>query len=419
VYNENTRLHQRVQEKEVTIHDQMARKTTKTQSIPPSPKRKLQKMNKVDLDASQEKNPEDRAAARARQLDEVNRKLDQTRDMFHALFHANPIPTALTRLEDGALLNVNDEFLTYFGLRRKDVIGRSAAELNIGLDAQERAHLIKRARNEGTIRVYETETLHSSGEKRNIIMSLQFVNIDNMDALISVFVDITERVHAEKQIRELASELTAAEQAERHRIAQVLHDDLQQRIFAILMQLGFLKDAYEKNDLHAFAVDFPQLEMWLAEAIQVTRQLSVDLSPPVLQGESLAEAILWLTSQMQDQYGLEVNIKSDGKPGRLDKKVQVLVFYAVRELLFNIVKHSGTLKATVNFEHDDHHLRVTVMDQGKGFDCIKILNNPKLSHGLLIIRHRLNLLGCKLEVNSQTGKGTEAIIEAPYETMDS
>jgi signal transduction histidine kinase len=212
--------------------------------------------------------------------------------------------------------------------------------------------------------------------------------------------------------------LTATEQTERHRLSQILHDDLQQRIFAVQMQLSFLRDAYEKNDLQAFAVDFPQLEEWLAEAIQVTRKLSVDLSPPILHGEGLVEAVIWLAAQMEEQYGLKVDIKSAGRPSELDEKVRVLVFYALRELLFNIVKHAGVLEARIHFEHSDSRVLVTVKDHGVGFDAETVMNDPHIAHGLLIIRHRLNLLGCRMEVGSRRGNGTEVLIEVPYEKMD-
>lgn len=379
----------------------------------------VQHPDEVELNATLEQRVEERT----RELDEANQEIVHARDLFYTLFHANPIPTVLTRVEDDVFINVNDEFLNYFNFERDEIIGHSAQELGLeqGLWSAEQARekFVARIKKEGRIGSYETEIRGPSGETRNAVASVQYINLDNTEALITSFIDITDRVRAEQQIRTLASELTAAEQTERHRLAQILHDDLQQRLFAIQMQMSFLNDAYEKNDLQAFAIDFPQLEEWLAEAIQVTRQLSVDLSPPVLHGEGLVEAVLWLASQMHDQYGLEVNIKSDGRPVQLDEKMRVLVFYAVRELLFNVVKHAGTLQATVDFEHHDHHLRVTVRDQGKGFDNTEVLSNPKIAHGLLIARHRLNLLGCKMEVNSQPGKGTEVVIEVPYEKMDS
>ena len=378
-------------------------------------KRKLEEITRAHQEL------EERVQERTRELDEANQRIAQARDLFYALFHANPIPTALIRLADFVFLNVNVEFLNYFGFQREDVIGHSAGELNLGLGLRTTApeNLNAQTRKDGGVRSYETEITLSSGETRNIIVSVQNISLDDSEAFISTFIDITDRVRAEQQIRVLASELTATEQKERHRISQILHDDLQQRLFAVQMQISFLKEAYEKNELKTFAVDFPQWEAWLAEAIQVTRQLSVDLSPPILHGEGLVESIIWLASQMQEQYGLEVDINSKGKPIQLDEKVRVLVFYAVRELLFNTVKHAGTLKAEVDFEHEDHRLRVSVSDPGKGFDKTEVMSDPKITHGLLTIRHRLNLLGCSMDIRSQPGQGTEAVIEVPYGQLDS
>lgn len=363
---------------------------------------------------------EQRVDERTRELDEANQKIVQTRDLFHALFNANPVPTALTRAADDVFINVNVEFLKYFNFQRDQIIGHSAQEFGLRQrpEIQTREDFIADAKKEDRIGTYETEIKRPSGETRTILVSVQYINLDNTDALITAFIDITDRVDAERQIRQLASDLTTAEQAERHKLSQILHDDLQQRIFAIQMHLSFLREAYEKNDLQAFKVDFDQLEEWLSESIATTRRLSVDLSPPILHGEGLAEAILWLCSQMEDQYGLKVKISSIGTPVAIDEKLRVLLFYAVRELLFNVVKHAETLQADISLEHNDHHLRIMVSDSGTGFDAKTVLNDRKTSHGLLSIRHRLNLLGCTMEVESGSGDGTQVIIEAPYEQLD-
>ena len=358
---------------------------------------------------------EERVLERTQELDEANRNVAQARDLFDELFHINPIPTSFTRLEDGLFLDANEAYLDYFSIKREDLIGHTSQELSLPLDPSIRSQLVEQVQNEGILQNIELEITQPSGEKRTILASIQGSLIENGEALILAFIDITDRVRAEQQIRALASELTSAEQGERHRLAQILHDDLQQRMFAIQMQLSFLKDAYEKNDLQAFEIDFPQLEEWLAESIQVTRQLSVDLSPPILHGEGLVEATIWLASQMQEQYKLNVKIESEGKHAQLDEKVRVLAFYAIRELLFNVVKHSGTLEATVTFEDNNDYLNVIVSDGGKGFSSLEIMDSRNIGHGLSSLRHRLNLLGCTMEVKSQPGDGTAVIIEVPYE----
>jgi two-component system CheB/CheR fusion protein len=370
----------------------------------------------VELNATLEQ----RVLERTQELDEASQKIAQARDLFYALFETNPIPTVLIRQEDEVFLHANVEFLNYFQVQGNEVIGHNAAEfsLDLGLRTNVQDELRTQIQQENRVGNVEFEIKHPSGETRTILASLQVLRLEETNALITTFIDITERVRAEQQIRALAAELTAAEQTERHRLSQILHDDLQQRIFAVQLQLSFLKDAYEKNDLQAFQVDFPQLEEWLAESIKVTRQLSVDLSPPILHGEGLLEAVVWLASQMDEQYGLKIDIKSNGTSTELDEKIRILVFYAVRELLFNVVKHAGILKAAVTFEHNNDHLDVIVSDAGSGFSSQEVMNNTKIAHGLLTLRHRLSLLGCSMEVNSQPGKGTEAIIEVPYEKMD-
>ena len=110
-------------------------------------------------------------------------------------------------------------------------------------------------KSQGKVRNFETEIRNPSGEIRNILASVQYINLDNTEALIVTFIDITDRVHAERRNRMLASSLTKAEQAERHRISQVLHDDLQQRLFAVKSQLSFLSEPYKKNDIQGFQKD--------------------------------------------------------------------------------------------------------------------------------------------------------------------
>jgi signal transduction histidine kinase len=158
-----------------------------------------------------------------------------------------------------------------------------------------------------------------------------------------------------------------------------------------------------------------QIQSWVSDAINITRSLSIDLSPVILQGEGLSEAILWLASQMKDQYGLVVNLDIREDLHFQDAHIRVMLFQAVREALFNVVKHAGTLQTEVTLEKVDGRDRITISDAGRGFDKEKVLNDPTLAHGLLIVRDRLNLLGCQMEVRSQPGEGTHIIIEPPAE----
>ncbi|HUF00632.1 MAG TPA: chemotaxis protein CheB [Anaerolineales bacterium] len=355
---------------------------------------------------------EDHLQERERELDGANQMFNQTRELFEKLFDTNPIPTSITTLDEGVFVNVNDAYLKYYGLKYEDVIGHSSQELNLPIAQGLRSPLIERVKKDGSLRNIEMETKLHSGESRSILASIQTVLVDNKNALMLAFIDITERVRAEHVMRSASTGLRSSEQKERQRISQILHDELQQNIFAVKVQLSLLAQTLGKNDIQAARTDLQQLDEWLAESISITRQLSIDLSPPVLEGEGLAEALLWLAAQMQKQYGLNVTVEPNGVRADLRDDVRSVVFQCLRELLFNIVKHAGVDKAVVTFGYDHPgYVGITVSDDGKGFDPEAF--DRKGSSGLRRMRDRLFIVGANLKIESGHNQGTHITIEAP------
>ena len=159
--------------------------------------------------------------------------------------------------------------------------------------------------------------------------------------------------------------------------------------------------------------ELKQIQRWLSDAIGITRSLSVDLSPVILQGEGLAEAIIWLSAQMKDRHGLQVQIDAKDNLNQLDSHMRMLLFQTIRELLFNVVKHAGTSRAQIVLEQNDQRARITISDEGKGFDVTIVMSDPTTAHGLLVVQDRLSLMGCSMEITSEAGKGTQVIIETP------
>jgi PAS domain S-box-containing protein len=252
----------------------------------------------------------------------------------------------------------------------------------------------------------------SKGDRVPVQLSIYLLGEKRISGIAVLATDISERLQSEEKIRLLATELTRAEQDERHRISQVLHDDLQQRLFAVKAQLSFLKDINLSADTYR---ELDLIQASLSEAIAITRNLSIDLSPIVLQGEGLAEAMTWLSFRMKEQYGLQVELEVRDPLDQLDSHLRMLLFQSIRELLFNVVKHAGVSQAQVTLERVNGHPCITVSDDGKGFDADAVMGNPQSAHGLLIIQDRLNLLGCRMELISRTGEGTRIRIELPAE----
>src|SRR5262245_39661036 len=106
------------------------------------------------------------------------------------------------------------------------------------------------------------------------------------------------RNYSAAQLRQMASRLTMAEQEERRRVSQIFHDDLQQMLYGIQLKVEFVRDGLRSDERERLLAHAEEAVLWLQETITRTRQLTVDLSPPILQGEGLTEALHWLATQM-------------------------------------------------------------------------------------------------------------------------
>jgi PAS domain S-box-containing protein len=321
---------------------------------------------------------------------------------------------AVTLIPDGTIFYCNQRFCEMMQVKSEQLIGKQFDDM---LQPEQRAafnKMLDATGQEGTRKEFCLEG--PTGNCLPVQLSAYPLQTEGANGIAIIATDITERIQAEGKIRALVTELTNAEQVQQLRISQVLHDDLQQRLFAVRAQLSLVADAIEGNRISPKLISsIHQAQDWLSDAIKVTRDLSVDISPSILSSEGMAEAIRWLGSRMKTQHGLQVKVVTRVNFHNLPDHVRVAVFQAVRELLFNVVKHSGTLEATATLEELDGHARITIADQGNGFDSQAVLNDPQAVHGLTVIRDRLELMGGSMGVESTPGMGTSIRMEFPLE----
>jgi signal transduction histidine kinase/ActR/RegA family two-component response regulator len=206
----------------------------------------------------------------------------------------------------------------------------------------------------------------------------------------------------EARLRTLATQIKRVEHKERQRLAHLLHDRVQQLLVAAKMRVDFVSlelDEGPKGELQA-AVDV------LSDAIQATRDLSVQLTPPLLHDQGLPAALQWLLSRTRQQHGLTIHEKIE-EANPASEEMRELLFQAAQELLLNSVKHSGVKKVTVRLERQRDEYRLTVKDRGRGFDPVTG-REIRGSFGLFQIRQRLEALGGELRIESRPGAGVTA-----------
>jgi PAS domain S-box-containing protein len=226
--------------------------------------------------------------------------------------------------------------------------------------------------------------------------------------------EVTARQQAEGQLHQLASRLTMAEQEERRRLSQILHDDLQQLLYGIQIKLELINQDLEGGQQEETLAHAQEAAAWIEETITMTRRLTVDLSPPVLQGEGLTAALSWLVTQMADLHDLQVEVEAERAfLINNDEDMRVLLFQIIRELLFNVVKHAQTRRARVTLREEAGQLVIEVSDAGRGFKVEAATAKSEDGFGLFSIRERLGLFGGRLEIASKSGEGARVTLYIP------
>jgi PAS domain S-box-containing protein len=212
-----------------------------------------------------------------------------------------------------------------------------------------------------------------------------------------------------KQLQTLAVELIEAEERERRRVAELLHDDLQQMLAAARMQLEL---ACRRVPSESTLANVVQL---LEESIEKSRRLSYELSPAMLQHSGLFAALQWLVRQQGEKFGLHVELESNGDQQLESTPLKVFLFRAVQELLFNIVKHAKVKSARVVLSVSDSCISISVSDKGRGFNPLN-LDNHTLTEGLglLSLRERTRYIGGTLVIESIPGKGSCFTLTVPF-----
>ena len=246
---------------------------------------------------------------------------------------------------------------------------------------------------------------------RGVIEAGKLVRVWGVARDVTELVELNDRLRQQQdRLRLYARELVGAEERARRATAVDLHDGIGQQLVGLAMTLDAVA-----------ARCAPELRLILGEATHTVREVQsiaqrviADLSPPGLYELGLEPALKWLIVYMRSKDNFHVDLQVPVDDPAIDLDLRVLVFKVIRELLRNVVKHSGAQAAKVAVTHTPQELRVVVEDHGVGFEWQLSLFEPRAhGFGLWSVADRVREAAGEMTVDTGPGRGCRVTVVFP------
>ena len=254
----------------------------------------------------------------------------------------------------------------------------------------------------GTFALYYTEPRDSRPEDEKLVARATEI------AGIAI-----QRHQLEQQLRDLTAHAEQAREEERIGIARELHDTLGQALTALKMDVSWIARHVESGDLprQALLEKAKTISETSDELIAVTRRISADLRPGVLDALGLLAAFEWQAQDFSERTGIRCDLTSNLGTTKLDRETSTALFRVLQEALTNVARHANATHVEVKLELDGDALRLEVRDDGRGV-------TPEHAHGshslgLLGVRERARRLGGFAVIAGEPGKGTLVRVNVP------
>jgi two-component system sensor histidine kinase DegS len=334
----------------------------------------------------------------------------------HTVTHWNTALESLSAVKKGEIIGTDEQWRAFYPEKRPvmaDLIVDGATPAKIAAhygDKYKKSRLIKGA--------YEAEDwfpdLGSSGRWLHFTASPIKNESGKLIGAVETLEDVTERKKAEESLRHYLREITRAQEEERRRIARELHDDTAQDLVILLRQVDKLMSSADNLSPQNTEL-LEEIGHQTSKTLEGVHRFSQDLRPSLLDDLGLLPALEWLASDLTEHFGIAVDMKVLGSVRRLPPEVESVLFRIVQEALRNVWKHSGTSRAWVTLEFGGDKVVVAVRDEGKGFKLPERREDLTVAGklGLAGMQERAQLIGGRLKLKSEPGKGTTVTLEVP------
>jgi two-component system sensor histidine kinase DegS len=206
--------------------------------------------------------------------------------------------------------------------------------------------------------------------------------------------------------------IVEAQEAERQRLSRQIHDGPAQALSNFILQTEIAMRLFD-IDAERARTELQSLKASATTTFQKVRDFIFDLRPMMLDDLGLVPTVKRYVDAYKEKTGLQVTLTVTGGDQRMESAREVVLFRGVQELLGNVRQHAQATQVRLQIDMEPDRVRVTVEDNGKGFQVTSVLSGRTKASGLLALRERMELLGGQLTVDSPGGQGTRVVMEVP------
>ena len=323
----------------------------------------------------------------------------------------------------GTIIEFNPAAEKTFGYLREHVIGRDVAATIIPPAMRGDHHRgLKRylATGEGSYlgRRVEVTAIRSDGSEFPVELTITPVKLRDQTIFTAYLRDITRQKWAEQELRRFTDEMQAVsrrlvemQEIERRALANELHDLVGQKLTALGINLNVVQLESAASMTTRSAERLQESLNLVSDTVESIRDVMIALRPAVLDDYGLAPALRSYAAQFAKHTGVAVTVIEDGTARRLQANAEATLFRIAQEALTNVARYARVERATVTMRTLPGSTRLTIVDDGCGFD-------PSTAHrtardhgwGLMIMKERAAALGAELIVESAPGRGTRIAV---------
>lgn len=349
-----------------------------------------------------------------------NRALNESEQRFRSFMSYVPV-TAWIKDSRLRYAYVSRNYEKEIGRHGADVVGRDDLELWTA----EAAQIFRRSDEEVLARQAPVQTVEvvpdAAGRKQHwLVVKFPLPDATGAMGVAGMSIDITERVVAEEKlqaysqrVRQLLGQLVTAQESERRRLADDLHDLIGQNLTALGIELGALKAVLSENSRAAASPRLEAMAGLVNDTIEAIRGVMTELRPPALEKFGLVPALRSYAAIFCERTGMKVNLNVLGQNARLRRDTELALFRIAQEALTNAAKHSGGTSVEITVTEFSGGIRLSVADDGRGFsDPVGARGARRGGWGLPAMRERAEAHGGALRVEFP-GRGTRLVVEIP------